>query len=298
MAGEPAACGAAGACVAVGAEVPAFEPAAAFDACVRGLREFLDTTFGEGKHDVLLGLSGGIDSALVACIAVAACGREHVHALTLPGAFTSVGTRADAEALAHNLGIDFGEVSIDAAAAACAAALREGIGLDVEGSIAGQNVQARLRMVMLMAASNARGWTVLNCGNLSEACMGYCTLYGDTVGAYAPIGGLLKTHVYAVSQWLNKAAAARGEGEIIPPSIISRPPSAELAANQTDEAALGITYAALDSILARLLAGEAPEAVAAALEGNGTATAAEVDAVVARMRTNAFKRTWLPPHPL
>ncbi len=273
-----------------------FDPAAAFAICRDGLRTFLDDAFGQREHHVVLGLSGGIDSALVAAIAVAALGVDRVHGITLPGPHTSGGTRSDAEVLAENLGISFGAVAISPAAEACVAALDEGLGLDVTGTIAAQNIQARLRMVMLMAVSNARGWTVLNTGNLSEACMGYCTLYGDTVGAYDPIGGLLKTEVYALSRWINEhAAELYGEGctEAIPEATIRRAPSAELADGQTDEDSLGITYAVLDAVLARLLAGESAEEVVAA----GVATAEQVDAVVARMQANAFKKAWFPPHP-
>lgn len=266
-----------------------FDAGAAFGACVEGLRGFLDETFGEGEHEVVLGLSGGIDSALVAVMAVEALGTEHVHVVTMPGPFTSEGTRADAYALAANLGIHLDEVDVEDAYEACCSALADGAGERVRGTIAGQNIQARLRMVMLMALSNARGWTVLNTGNLSEACMGYCTLYGDTVGAYGPIGGLLKTEVYAVADWVNARAAAAGR-ECIPEGIITRPPSAELADGQTDEESLGVTYAELDAVLARVRAGEDMDALAA--EGDVAAR------VTARMRANAFKSAWLPPHPV
>lgn len=254
-----------------------------FKACVDGLRDFMAETFGPGRHDVVLGLSGGIDSALAAAVAVEALGADRVHAVTLPGPFTSHETLADAFRLAENLGIDLGEVEIEDAYDACVDALSWGVDLDVEDTVAGQNIQARLRMIMLMALSNANGWTVLNCGNLSEACMGYCTLYGDTVGAYGPIGGLLKTQVYAAARWLNRFE------EVIPAGIIERPPSAELAEGQTDEDSLGITYADLDVILDRVLNGE-EEAVAAEADP-------QAEAVLRRMKANRFKLAWLPPHP-
>ena len=265
-----------------------FDPEAAFNACVEQLQAFMDATFGAREHHVVLGLSGGIDSALVAVMAVEAFGPEHVHALTMPGPFTSAGTLADARALARNLDIRLDEVAIGEAYEACCKAVEEGCFEDVRGTIAGQNIQARLRMVMLMALSNARGWTVLNSGNLSEARMGYCTLYGDTVGAFGPIGGLLKTEVYAVANWVNERTRAASGEALIPEGIITRPPSAELATGQTDEDSLGITYAQLDAILARLRAGEDADALAAE-----SPQAAEV---IRRMRANAFKGAWLPPH--
>ena len=269
-----------------------FNPEAAFETCVAGLKTFLDDTFGKRDHHVVLGLSGGIDSALVAVMAVEAFGADHVHAVTMPSPYTSAETRADAEELAGNLGIWLDEIDIEAAYNACMDAIEDGAGVDLEDTIAAQNIQARLRMICLMALSNLHGWTVLNTGNRSEACMGYCTLYGDTVGAYGPIGGLLKTQVYAVANRLNQRAAAEGR-ELIPEGIITRPPSAELADGQTDEGALGITYAVLDDILAHYLGGVSPEEIVAA----GIASQAQVDSVLARMRANAFKAAWCPPHP-
>ena len=264
----------------------AFDPAAAFGACTDGLKTFLQETFGEGEHHVVLGLSGGIDSALVAVMAVEALGSSNVHAVTMPGPFTTDGTLDDAYELAQNLDIRLDEVIIEDAYEACCKAIEEGCWEDVRGTIAGQNVQARLRMIVLMALSNAYGWTVLNTGNLSEARMGYCTLYGDTVGAYSPIGGLLKTEVYAVADWVNERATEATGGPLIPEGIITRAPSAELADGQTDEDSLGITYAELDPLLARALAGE-----------DISALGPQGDAVAARMRANAFKLHWLPPHP-
>ena len=270
-----------------------FDPEAAFGACVRGLRAFLDDTFGEGEHHVVLGLSGGIDSALVAVMAVEALGSGNVHVVTMPGPFTTQGTLDDAYELAEHLDLRLDEVDIEDAYEACCKALEEGCWEDVRGTIAGQNVQARLRMIMLMALSNAYGWTVLNTGNRSEACMGYCTLYGDTVGAYSPIGGLFKTQVYAIANWVNERTQAVAGEALIPEGIITRPPSAELADGQTDEESLGITYAVLDDILAHYLGGVSPEDIVAA----GIATKEQVASVLSRMRANAFKAAWYPPHP-
>lgn len=281
----------------------AFDEQAAFAICVGGLRTFLRENFGDERKAVLLGLSGGIDSALVACLAAAAVGADNLRCVTLPGPHTTAGTHSDAADLAANLGCDFSEVAIKSAYEACARELLQAENLDVTSTIAGQNIQARLRMVMLMALSNAHGWPVLNTGNLSEACMGYCTLYGDTVGAYDPIGGLLKTEVYALADWINahpdmilgagaSSRAFRGEA-LIPLSIITRPPSAELADGQTDEDSLGITYAELDVILAQVLSGSTPEEVAE----SGVADGETVVRVLAHMKANAFKRAWYPPHP-
>ena len=263
-----------------------FDAAFAFDTCVNGLRAFLDETFGKREHHVVLGLSGGIDSALVAVMAVQALGPSNVHVVTMPGPFTSQETLDDAYALAEHLDLRLDEVDVQAAYEACCDALVEGCCEDVRGTIAGQNIQARLRMIMLMALSNAYGWIVLNTGNLSEACMGYCTLYGDTVGAYSPIGGLLKTRVYAVAHWVNERTEALTGEKLIPEGIITRAPSAELADGQTDEDSLGITYAELDPLLERALAGE-----------DISLLGPQGAAVAARMRANAFKLHWLPPHP-
>ena len=272
---------------------PFFNPEAAFNACVAGLREFLDATFGEREHHVVLGLSGGIDSALVAVMAVEALGAGNVHAVTMPGPFTTQGTLDDAYRLAENLDIRLDEVRVEGAYEACCDAIEDGCLEDVHGTIAGQNIQARLRMIVLMALSNAYGWIVLNTGNLSEACMGYCTLYGDTVGAYSPIGGLLKTQVYAIANWVNERTRAVAGEVLIPEGIITRAPSAELADGQTDEESLGITYAVLDNILAHNLGGVSPEKIVEA----GIATEEQVASVMSRMRANAFKAAWLPPHP-
>ena len=275
-----------------GASRRTFEPAAAFDTCVQGLCAFLDDTFGEGEHHVVLGLSGGIDSALVAVMAASALGSDHVHAVTMPGPYTSDETRADAYELARNLDIRLDEVDVQDAYEACCDAISDGCFENVRGTIAGQNIQARLRMIMLMALSNVHGWTVLNTGNRSEACMGYCTLYGDTVGAYAPIGGLLKTQVYAIANWVNECAVEATGQPLIPEGIIRRPPSAELADGQTDEDSLGITYAVLDDVLAHYLGGVSAEDIVAA----GIASEAQVANVLARMGANAFKAAWYPPH--
>lgn len=262
---------------------------AIYETCVSETAAFLR---GIGSTDAVIGLSGGIDSALVAAIAVEALGAEHVHGMLLPGPFSSVSSITDAMELAERLGIEIHTASIEGAYAAFREEFAEAFEERLDGT-ADQNVQARARMVFLMAASNQFGWTLLNTGNKSEAFMGYATLYGDTAGAFGPIGGLYKTQVFEMARWLNEQAREQGKVEPIPESIIAKPPSAELAANQTDEASLGITYERLDMILAALL-DEGKDAAALAAEGFDEV---EVALVVARMETNAFKRAYLPSHP-
>lgn len=156
-------------------------------------------------------------------------------------------------------------------------------------------------MVCLMALSNAHGWLLLNTGNKSEAAMGYSTLYGDTAGAFAPLGGIYKTDVFAMARARNRRAVEAGGVGPIPVNVFVKPPSAELSPDQEDEKSLGIDYATLDRILvAAVEHGEAPEAIAAALAAEGReaeATRRLVDDVLARTAANAFKRALEPPYP-
>ncbi len=207
---------------------------------------------GAGFQDVVIGLSGGLDSSLVCAIAVRALGSQHVHGVLLPGPFSSEGSISDAEELATRLDVSTITLPITDAYDALAATYARACGMPLAG-LASENTQARLRMCAIMALSNANGWLMLNTGNLSEAAMGYSTLYGDTAGAFAPIGGLYKTEAIALARFMNDQAKAEGKVEPIPQSIISKPPSAELSEGQTDEASLGISYDELDRILSELL---------------------------------------------
>lgn len=236
-----------------------------------------------GLSDVVLGMSGGIDSALVAALASEALGSEHVHAVSLPSRYSSTETRSDAEAAAALLGIDFREIPLQELHADAERALCE-----VSGTTA-ENLQARLRMVVLMGLSNREGWLLLATGNKSEIAAGYCTLYGDTAGGFAPLKDVYKSDVFRLARWLN----TRAEGPKIPVSIIERPPSAELAPGQRDDQSLP-DYEVLDPILeAYLEAHQDPEEIAAA----GVAPLALVTDVCARVDAAEFKRRQGPPGP-
>ena len=191
-----------------------------------------------GFREVVLGLSGGIDSAVVAALAVDALGPERVHCVSMSSRYSSEGTRTDAERLAENLGCDFRELPIESAVVA----LDEVAG-GLEG-LAAENLQARVRGMLLMALSNTHGWLVLATGNKSELSVGYSTLYGDLAGGFALIKDVFKTDVFRLARHLNE----RVERELIPVSIIERAPSAELRADQRDEDSLP-PYAVLDRVL-------------------------------------------------
>ena len=264
-------------------------PEQQYTACVAGLKEFVE---GIGGHGVVLGLSGGIDSSLVACMCVDAFGAENVHGYMLPGPYSTEHSLVDAQELARNLGIRAERVSIAEAYRVFESQLSN-LCPSFDRSTAGENTQARCRMIVLMALANFYGWTMVNTGNKSEAMMGYSTLYGDTAGAFAPIGGLYKTDVYAVARWRNDHAEARGEEPPIPEHVLVKPPSAELSPGQSDEASLGIAYAELDPILiAAMERGESAEQIAAAGFDR-----AQVDSVLRRAAAYAFKRALEPPFP-
>ena len=176
------------------------EPLEMYDACTAALGSFLRDA---GFSEVVIGLSGGMDSSLVAVMAADALGAAHVHGVMLPGPYSSESSIDDAEALAANLGIEVRTVSICEPFEAFESVLARACGGALSG-LAAENTQARCRMVCLMALSNAHGWLMLNTGNKSEACMGYSTLYGDTAGAFAPLGGVYKTDVFAMARARNR----------------------------------------------------------------------------------------------
>lgn len=200
-----------------------------------GVREYFERT---GFKKAILGLSGGIDSAVVACIAVEALGAENVRGVAMPGPFSSSHSLTDAEELAVRLGIGFEVRPIKFLYQAASREWGEARGGLSE--IARENLQARLRGMLLMTLSNHDGSLVLTTGNKSEIAVGYCTLYGDMVGALGPIGDLFKTEVYIF--------ARRFFGELIPQSTLTKPPSAELRAGQTDQDSLP-PYAELDAFI-------------------------------------------------
>lgn len=260
-----------------------------YDACVHALRGFVREA---GFSQVVIGLSGGLDSSVTAAMCVDALGAECVHGVLLPGPYSSDHSVTDAQDLAANLGIQAQTVSIREPYEAFARALAPACGGELSG-LAAENTQARCRMVCLMALSNAHGWMLVNTGNKSEAMMGYSTLYGDTAGAFAPIGGLYKTDVYEVARWRNEQARAAGQVPPIPEHVLIKPPSAELSPGQEDEKSLGIDYATLDALLvAHVERGLGAEA----LEAAGFARC-DVDRVLTTVRATAFKRALEPPFP-
>ena len=219
---------------------PLLEPreAEVYAALECGLRDYVRKN---GFRHVVLGLSGGIASALVAAIATDALGAEQVTAVVMTSAFSSPETQEDARALAETLGIDVLELPIDPLMADYAALLAPAFS-GREPDITEENLQARIRGNLLMALSNKFGWLVLTTGNKSEMSVGYSTLYGDSAGGFAVIKDVEKTLVYALVRWRNRSEV------LIPPSILERPPSAELRPGQRDEDSLP-PYEVLDAIL-------------------------------------------------
>lgn len=211
-----------------------------YDALVLGTRDYCGKN---GFTDVVIGLSGGIDSTLVACIAADALGPEHVHGVSMPSRYSSEHSRSDALQLAENLGISYRTISIEPAFQAYLDMLAE----PFEGREPGltyENIQSRCRGQVLMALSNEMGWMVLTTGNKSEMAVGYFTIYGDSVGGYAVIKDVLKLRVYDLCRYVNRAAGR----EVIPENVITKPPSAELRPDQRDDQSLP-PYEELDPIL-------------------------------------------------
>jgi NAD+ synthase (glutamine-hydrolysing) len=204
-----------------------------------------------GFKSVVIGLSGGIDSALTACVAVDALGAEHVTCVFMPTRYSSGESARDAERLAENLGVAYHVVPIEDTFKQYLRMLEPAFAGTSMG-IAEENIQARIRGNILMALSNKFGALVLSTGNKSENSVGYCTLYGDMAGGFAVIKDVPKTLVYEISEYINSraegAGAARGGGPVIPEYIITRPPSAELREDQTDQDSLP-PYDILDEIL-------------------------------------------------
>lgn len=258
----------------------------------RALAALKDYVSHAGFTDVLLGLSGGIDSSLTAVMCVEAFGASHVHGFLLPGPYSTDHSVTDAEDLARNLGIETQTISILEPYEGFSRALTDVLGGPLSG-LASENTQARCRMVCLMAISNAKGWMLVNTGNKSEACMGFSTLYGDTAGAFAPLGGFYKTDVFALSRWVNQRALLQGKSAPIPEHVLVKPPSAELSPDAKDEVVMGIEYDILDRILiAHYEQGKSAEELIA--EGFG---ADQVTYVIRRTDGFAFKRTMEPPYP-
>ena len=211
-----------------------------FQALVLGTRDYVRKN---GFTRVVIGLSGGVDSSLVAVIAVEALGRENVTGVTMPSPYSSAGTRADARRLARNLGIDFLALPITPVFRAFRRALAAAF-KGLKEDVTEENIQARIRGTLLMALSNKFGWLVLTTGNKSEIGVGYTTLYGDMAGGFAVVKDVPKTLVYDLARHVNTRAGR----PLIPPAVIDRPPSAELRPDQTDQDTLP-PYPVLDAIL-------------------------------------------------
>src|SRR5262249_48443677 len=192
-----------------------------------GLSDYVNKN---GFREIVVGVSGGIDSALTAALAVEALGPERVHCVSMPSRYSSPETRTDARRLAENLGADFRELPIDEIYDANESALGESFA-GREPDLTEENIQARIRGLLLMALSNKFGWLVVATGNKSELSVGYATLYGDMAGGFALLKDVYKTDVFRLAEHLNERAGR----ELIPQSIIDRAPSAELRENQLDE---------------------------------------------------------------
>ncbi len=253
-----------------------------YDALVLGTRDYVRKN---GFDKVLIGLSGGIDSSLVAAIAVDALGERNVIGITMPSKFNSAETITDAEKLAVNLGIDFGTIPIGEVLDEFDETLGFIQGWNNEG-VAFENLQARIRGTMLMSLSNQFGYMVLTTGNKSETAVGYSTLYGDTAGGFAIIKDVPKTVVYTLCEYVN----ARAGREVIPESVISRPPSAELREGQADTDSLP-DYDVLDAILKGYVEDDksAEEIIEEGSPGE------DVRRIIRMVDRNEYKRRQSPP---
>jgi NAD+ synthase (glutamine-hydrolysing) len=266
-------------------------------ALVLGLRDYVDKN---GFADVVVGVSGGVDSAVTAALCVDALGAERVHCVSMPSRYTSEATRGDARLVATNLGCDFHELPIESIVESFGSVLSASIEGGPSGLTA-ENLQARVRGTLLMALSNARGWLVVSTGNKSELAVGYSTLYGDMVGGFALLKDVFKTDVFRLARHLNELAGR----EAIPSSTIERAPSAELRADQRDEDSLP-PYDLLDGVLEayveedrsreELLAEFDAEIVERALALVDRAEYKRRQAPPGvKLRPKAFGRDWRPP---
>ncbi len=256
-----------------------------WDALVLGVRDYLGKN---GFKGAILGLSGGIDSALVLAIAVDAIGADKVHAVMMPSPYTADISWIDSREMVRRLGVRYDEIAI--------APLFEGFRSALAGQFAGlaedtteENIQARIRGTLLMALSNKTGSIVLTTGNKSEMATGYCTLYGDMAGGFAVIKDVLKTRVFALARWRNANDPYGTGSNPIPERIITRPPSAELRPDQKDQDSLP-AYEVLDAIIERYM--ENDEGVAALIADGYDA--ADVEKVTRLIKLNEYKRRQAP----
>ena len=256
-----------------------------WDALVLGVRDYLGKN---GFKGAILGLSGGIDSALVLAIAVDAIGADKVHAVMMPSPYTADISWIDSRDMARRVGVRYDEIAI--------APLFEGFRTALAGQFAGlpedtteENIQARIRGTLLMALSNKTGAIVLTTGNKSEMATGYCTLYGDMAGGFAVIKDVLKTRVFALARWRNQNDPYGTGSNPIPERIITRPPSAELRPDQKDQDSLP-EYEVLDAIIERYM--ENDEGVAALIADGYEPT--DVEQVTRLIKLNEYKRRQAP----
>ncbi len=251
-----------------------------WSALVMGLGDYIRKN---GFKSVALGLSGGIDSALVATLAVDAVGKENVYGVSLPSKYSSEHSLSDAKELARNLGIAYRVIEIEPVVQSFIAATRL-------AGVAEENVQARVRGTLLMGISNQEGHLILATGNKSELAVGYSTLYGDAVGGFAPIKDIFKVDVWRLAKWRNDLAKSRGEVAPIPESSITKEPSAELRPGQKDSDSLP-DYQLLDRLLDIYVEknGDAAEIIKAGFEKS------LVDRVITMVDRAEYKRRQYPP---
>jgi NAD+ synthase (glutamine-hydrolysing) len=256
-----------------------------WDALVLGVRDYLGKN---GFAKAVLGLSGGIDSALVLAIAVDAIGADKVHAVMMPSPYTADISWLDAREMAERLHVRYDEISI----APLFEGFKQALALQFEGlaeDTTEENIQARIRGTLLMAMSNKTGAIVLTTGNKSEMATGYCTLYGDMAGGFAVIKDVVKTQVFRLSNWRNQNDPFGTGAQPIPERIITRPPSAELRPDQKDQDSLP-AYEVLDAIIARYM--ENDEGIEA-LVADGFERA-DVEKVTRLIKLNEYKRRQSP----
>ncbi len=262
------------------------EEADLWDALVLGVRDYVGKNRFPG---VLLGLSGGIDSALVLAIAVDALGADRVRAVMMPSPYTADISWLDARDMAGRMGVRYDEISIRPEFEAFKASLSGEFAGRAEDSTE-ENIQARIRGTLLMALSNKFGSMVLTTGNKSEMATGYCTLYGDMAGGFAVIKDLPKMKVFAMARWRNQHDPYGTGREPIPERIITRPPSAELRPDQTDQDSLP-PYEVLDAIIERYM--ENDQSIADIVAAGYSAT--DVERVTRLIQINEYKRRQAPP---
>jgi NAD+ synthase (glutamine-hydrolysing) len=257
-----------------------------YEALVLGTRDYVRKN---GFTDVVVGLSGGVDSSLVATIAVDALGPEHVHGVLMPSRFSSEGSLRDAQALAANLGIEWRVIEIEPVHASVLGQLAGSFG-DAPADLTEENIQARIRGMLLMALSNKFGWLVLATGNKSEMAAGFSTLYGDLAGGFAVIKDVPKLLVWELCRDRNRRGTGGAGAPVIPEAVIAKPPSAELRADQRDDQSLP-PYEQLDPVLQAYVEGDA---TAGELERAGFDPAL-VRRVVAMVDKAEYKRRQAPP---